>query len=86
MKKVHETLLATLSNIFFKISLADSAINLIYLLTTPLHLKYVATLPCETLMSAKQALNDKLQYSVAAYLTCGGVVNNEIKKGLLLNV
>jgi len=25
---------------------------------------YVATLPCETLMSAKQAINDKLQGSV----------------------
>ena len=47
----------------------------------PLHLAYVATLPCETLMSAKQAIDDKLQGSVAAYLTCGGVVNNQIKKG-----
>ena len=36
-------------------------------------------------MSAKQAINDKLQGSVA-YLMCGGVVNNQIKKGLLLNV
>jgi len=27
----------------------------------PPHLAYVATLPCETLMSAKQAINDKLQ-------------------------
>jgi len=27
----------------------------------PPHLAYVATIPCETLMSAKQALNDKLQ-------------------------
>jgi len=26
---------------------------------------YVAKLPCETLMSAKQAINDKLQGSVA---------------------
>ena len=26
------------------------------LLTTPPHFKYVATLPCETLMSAKQAM------------------------------
>jgi len=33
----------------------------------------------ETLMSAKQAINDKLQGSVATYLTCGGVVNNQIK-------
>jgi len=42
-------------------------------------------------MSAKQALNDKLQgsaavaaSSTAAYLRCGGTVNNQIKKGLLL--
>jgi len=52
----------------------------------PPHLAYVATLPCETLMSAKQAINDKLQGSVAAYLRCGGVVNNQIKKGLLLSL
>jgi len=47
---------------------------------------YAATLPCETLMSAKQAINDKLQGSIATYLRCGGVVNNQIKKGLLLSV
>jgi len=29
------------------------------------HLAYVATLPCETIMTAKQAINDKLQGSVA---------------------
>jgi len=29
-------------------------------------------------MSAKQALDDKLQGSVVAYLRCGGVVNNQI--------
>ena len=52
----------------------------------PPHLVYVATLPCETLMSAKQAINDKLQGSVAAYLRCGGAVNNQIKKGLFLSV
>jgi len=45
---------------------------------------HVATVP--TLMSAKQAINDKLQGSVATYLRCGGVVNNRIKKGLLLSV
>jgi len=33
-------------------------------------------------MSTKQAINDKLQGSVATYLRCGGVVNNQIKKGL----
>jgi len=41
----------------------------------PLHLAYVATLHCETLMSAKQAINDKLQGSVATFLRCGRVVN-----------
>ena len=37
-------------------------------------------------MSAKQAFNDKLQGSVAAYLRFSGVVNNQIMKGLLLSV
>jgi len=46
------------------------------------HLAYVATLPCET-MSAKQAINDKLQGSVATYLRYVGVVNNQNKKGLI---
>jgi len=52
----------------------------------PPHLAYVAALPCETLMSAKQAINNKLQGSVATFLRCGGVVNNQIKKGLLLSL
>ena len=33
---------------------------------------YVTTVPCETLMSAKQAINDKLESSVATHLRCGG--------------
>ena len=49
----------------------------------PQHLAYVATLFCETLLPAKHAINDKLQGSVATYLRCVGVVNNQIKKGLL---
>ena len=52
----------------------------------PPHLAYVATLPFETLMSAKQAINDKLQGSIDTHLTCGGVVNNKIRKGLLLSI
>jgi len=51
------------------------------ILKIPPHIAYVATLPCETLTSAKQAINDKLENSVAAYLRCGGVVNNQMKKG-----
>ena len=45
----------------------------------PTHLAHVATLPCETLMSAKQTTSDKLQGSVASHLRCGGVFNNQIK-------
>jgi len=37
-------------------------------------------------MSAKQEINDKLQGSAAKYLRCGGVVNDQIKKALLLNL
>jgi len=38
------------------------------ILKIPTHLAYVATaLPCETLMSAKQAINDKLQGSVVIF-------------------
>jgi len=38
------------------------------------------------LVSTKQAINEKLQGSVATFLTCGVVVNNQIKKGLLLTL
>jgi len=37
-------------------------------------------------MSAKQAIYDKFQGSVATYLRWGGVVNNQINKGLLLSM
>ena len=37
-------------------------------------------------MSAKQAINNKLQGSLATYLRHGGLVNNQIKKGLLLSL
>jgi len=37
-------------------------------------------------MPAKQAIKDKLQDSVATYLRCRGVVNKQIKKGLLLSL
>jgi len=57
-----------------------------WILKIPPHLAYVGTLPCETLTSAKQTVNDKLQGSAAVYLSCGEVVNSQIKKGLLLSV
>jgi len=37
-------------------------------------------------MSAKQAINDKLQGSVATYLMCGEAVSNQIKKSLLVSL
>jgi len=37
-------------------------------------------------MSAKQTIHEKLQGSVATNLRCGGMVNNQIKKGLLLSL
>ena len=34
----------------------------------------------------EQAIIDKLHRGVATYLRCGGIVNNRIKKGLLLSL
>ena len=34
----------------------------------------------------KQAINEKLQGNVATHLRCGGVVNNQNKKGLVLSL
>ena len=56
------------------------------ILKIPSHLAYVATLLCETLISAKHALNDKLQSGVATYFRCCEAVDNQIKEGLLLSV
>jgi len=38
------------------------------------------------IVKAKQAINDKLQGSVATHLRCGRVVNNQIRKGVVLSV
>jgi len=46
----------------------------------------MSTLPCETLMSAKQAINGKSQRSVPTYLRCSGVANSQIRNGLLLSL
>jgi len=56
------------------------------ILNIPPHLACVATLPCDTLMSAKQAINDRLSGRVATYLRCGGLINDQIKKSLLLSL
>ena len=38
------------------------------------------------MLATKKAINDKLQRSVATHLMCGGVVNKQIKKRLLLSL
>jgi len=73
-------ILSNLNRFIKKNSREDSLVNLELngSVKNPVAHCYVATLHCETLMSAKQALNDKLQGSVdcvAAYLRCGGVDN-----------
>ena len=81
------TLIRSNLNRFKKKSLKDSWVNLQLNGYLKSH-RTVATLPCETIMSAKQALNGKLQGITAAYLRCGGagVINNQIKQGLLLSL
>jgi len=82
------TIIRSNLNRFKKNSLEDSLVNLQLNACKNIlpHLAYVVTLPCETLMPTKQAIKDKLQDSVATYLRCGGVVNKQIKKGLLLSL
>jgi len=84
------TIILSILNRYKNFSLEDSSVNLQlavkWISKIPLHLAYAATLPCETLMSPKQAINDKLQGSVATYLRCGGDVNNQIKIGLFLSL
>ena len=65
-------------------SLENAIVQLI--LKLPLYLAYVTTLPCETLMPATVAVNDKFQSMVATYLRFDGDVSNQIEKGLLLSV
>ena len=91
-KTGHRLIAIILSNInrfqiyFFILRFLSKFFAVKWISKIPPHFACVATLPCETLMSAKQAINDKLQGSVATYLRCGEVVNNQIKKGLLLSV
>ena len=47
---------------------------LIWLLTTPLHLKYAATLPCNLLFRACFADINVSQCSVATHARCGGIL------------
>ena len=75
-------LFVTLPNIHrvLKLFHSDSAINL-WLLTTQLLLKYVATLHCDFSLMACFAINVS-QGSVATYTRCGGIVNMHLTANL----
>jgi len=59
---------------------------LIWLLTTPPHLKYVATLPCNLSLMACFADINVSQCSVAKYARCGGMFNIILTANLLRNL
>ena len=90
--KVHETttlLLVTFPNIHrfkkFTRTLSNKPF-LISLLTTQPHLKYVATLPCNSSLVACFADNNVLQGSVATYARCGEIFNVHVNANLLRNL
>jgi len=58
-----------------------------------LHLTGVAALPCQIIMSENQrqsqnnaVINNKSQCTVVTYLGCGGIVDNQMKTGLLMSL
>jgi len=91
--RLHATttlLLVTLSNIHrFKKNFIRTLSNkpfLIWLLTSPPHLKYVATLPCNLLLITCFADINVSQDSVATYARCGGMFNIHLTANLLGNL
>ena len=59
---------------------------LIWLLTTPPHLKYVATLPCNLSLRDCFADINVSQGSVATYARCGGILNIHLTADLPRNL
>jgi len=55
---------------------------LIWLLTSPPHLKYVATLPCNLPLMVCFADINVSQGSVATYARCGGIFNKHVTADL----
>jgi len=59
---------------------------LMWLLTSPPHLKYVATLPCNLSLIVCFADSNVSQGSVATYTRCGGIFNIHLTANLLRNL
>jgi len=91
-RNLHETitfLLVTLPNIHqFIFLLSDSARNLsfVWSLTTPPHVKYTATLPCNLSSRACFADNNVTQGSVATYARWGEILNIHLTANLPRNL
>jgi len=89
---VHETitfLLVTLPNIYRLNNVADRLSNkpfLIWLLTTPLQLKHVDTLPCSLSLMAGFADINVSRGSVATNARCGGIFNIYLTTSLPRNL
>jgi len=70
-------------NIFFTYTLSNKPF---LLLTTPPHLKYVATLPCNLLLISCFGDINVLQGSVATYARCSGTFNIHLTANLPTNL
>jgi len=91
-RKVHETtslLLVTLPHIQRLKKFTHALSNkpfVIWLLTNPLHLKYVATLHCDMSLRARFAIINVSQGSVATRAKCGGSFNIRLTANLPRNL
>ena len=89
MHEITTFVLVTLPNIQQLKKFTHRLINkpfLIWLLTTPLHLKYVATLPCNLSIVACFADINVLHGSVATYTRNGGILNTHLTTNLQGNL
>jgi len=77
---------ATYSPIIFLTHRHSSKPFLIWLLKTPPHIKYVATLPCNLSLIACFAHTNVSQGSVATYARCGGTFSIHLTANLPRNL
>jgi len=92
MKEVHDTitfLLVTLPDIYWfkknSLTLSNKPF-LIWLLITPAHLKYIATLPCNLSFMVCFTDINVSQGSVATYARYGGIFNIHLTTNLPCNL
>jgi len=82
-------LLVTLPNIYRLKKFTDRVSNkpfLIWLLTTQLHLQYLATLPCNLSLMACFAYINFSQGTLATYARCGGIFSTHLTTSLPRNL